>query len=91
MSLYANDSFLDVIVHQAQVAYATQQVNSHRKELQCRLAHARSEADALEPRVQHELLYYTQQVARWEEYLLRLEQSTPAVGPAPALNGPLRR
>jgi hypothetical protein len=36
MSLYANNTFLDVIVHQAQVAYLTQQLNSHRKELLCR-------------------------------------------------------
>jgi hypothetical protein len=90
MSLYADDSFLDVIVHQAQVAYATQQLNSHRKELQCRQAHERSAADALEPRVQHELRYCTQQVARWEDYLLRLEQGAPAIGSAPALNVLLR-
>ena len=89
MSLYADDAFLDLIVHQARVAYATQQLNAYRNELACWQTHETRAVDALEPRVRHEMLYYTQQVARWQDYLIGLEQGINAVGSVPALDVPM--
>jgi hypothetical protein len=85
MSLHPDDEFLDLIVRQARVAYATQQVKAYQKELECRQAHAIGEDDHQQSRGQQELLYYIQQVGHWQDYLMRLEQDISA-GSAPALN-----
>jgi hypothetical protein len=85
MSLHPDDEFLDVIVRQARIAYATQQVNVYQMELQCRQARQMGEDDHQESRGRQELLYYIQQVGHWQEYLMRLEQGASAA-PAPALD-----
>jgi len=75
MSLSADDDFLDVVAHQARVTYATQQLNICRTALQRWQAHPADEVGAYDhARVQHELVYYTQQVNRWLDYLASLGQ-----------------
>jgi hypothetical protein len=67
MGLFADDEFLNVIAHQARVAYATQQLAA------CRDAHQRgqvdgaSEVDAGDGAPQQELVHYTQQIERWQD------------------------
>jgi hypothetical protein len=86
MSLHPDDEFLDLIVRQARVAYATQQVNAYQKDLECRQAHAMAEDAHQQSRGQQELLYYIQQVGHWQDYLMRLEQrASAASAPAPDL------
>ena len=68
--LSANDSFLDLIAHQAQIAYASQQLQVLQDVLQGLLKHSGADlAASVNPRLQHELAYYTQQVERWRDYL----------------------
>jgi len=73
MSLSASDAFLDTIAQQAQIAYATEQLQVYQTELQRWHTHP---ADPVGPysqtRVQHELMYYAQQVERWQKFLARL-------------------
>ena len=68
MSLSANDEFLNVIAHQARVAYATQQLSMCRKALQAWQANA---ADEVRDRthVTEQLADYTRQIAHWQDYL----------------------
>jgi hypothetical protein len=89
MSLSADDDFLGATAQQARVAYATQQLNVCRNALQGCQADVGREVDAGEPRVQHELLYYTEQVARWQDYLVYLEKGTNAVESVQALDVPM--
>ena len=70
MSLSADDEFLNTIAHQARVAYATQQLAACRDALQCRQVDGASEAGASDGgAVQQELVHYTQQIERWQNYL----------------------
>jgi K+-transporting ATPase c subunit len=73
MSLSANDEFLGAIAQQAQVAYASQQLHVLQDMLQDLLTHSGAGLDiGVSPRAQHELVYYTQQIERWQEYMERL-------------------
>jgi hypothetical protein len=73
MSLSASDEFLDAIAQQAQVTYASQQLHVLQDMLQDLLKHSGAELDAdVSRRAQHELVYYTLQIERWQEYLERL-------------------
>jgi hypothetical protein len=80
MSLSTYDDFLGAIAHQARVAYATQQMHACQKAFEHRQAQAAFGASASDnPRVRHELTYYTAQVARWQDYLERLRADSNAV------------
>lgn len=60
----------DAIEQQVQVAYATRQREMCHTELQrwhCLMADPVSSYSYL--RMQYELMYYTQQIERWQEYL----------------------
>jgi hypothetical protein len=83
MSLSASDEFLDAIAQQAQAAYASQQLHVMQDMLQDLLTHSGAELDAgVSPCAQHELVYYTQQIERWQEYMQRLVGlNTPAKYP----------
>jgi hypothetical protein len=86
MSLAADDEFLGAIAQQARVAYATQQLDACRTALQSWQAEAAFEVGAPDdPRVRHELAYYTSQVERWQEYLRCLGQGLHQVGAAQEL------
>ena len=68
--LSANDSFLDLVAHQAQVAYASQQLQVLQGALQGLLKHSEAElAAGVSAGLQYELAYYTQQIERWLDYL----------------------
>lgn len=89
MGLYANDDFLGAIAQQARVAYATQQLNACRDALRSWQAEAALGVGARDnPRVQHELAYYTAQVERWQDYLARLGIYPHAIVSAPAFRMP---
>jgi hypothetical protein len=89
MSLAADDEFLGAIAQQARLAYATQLLDACRTALQNWQAEAAFEVGAREnPRVQHELAYYTTQVERWQEYLRCLGQGLHQVGAARELTTP---
>lgn len=76
MSLATNDEFLDAIAHQARFAYASQQLHVLHGVLQGLLTHSGAELGAgVSQGAQHELVYYTQQIERWQEYLGRLGTS----------------
>ena len=86
MSLSVDDDFLDAIAHQARVAYAMQQLHACRTALQRWQANAGGEVGAGDPtHVEHELMYYTQQVERWQDYLSRLREGPNVLGSAQAL------
>ena len=73
MSLSADDEFLNTIAYQARVAYATQQLATCRDALQRRQVDGAPEAGASDGgAVQQELVHYTQQIERWQDYLGRL-------------------
>ena len=73
MSLSASDAFLDAIAQQAQVTYASQQLHVLQDMFQDLLTHSGAELDAgVSPRAQHELVYYTQQIERWQGCMERL-------------------
>jgi hypothetical protein len=68
MSLSADDEFLNVIAHQARVAYATQQLSMCREALRAWQANTEGEVHD-HPRVLDELAEYTRQIAHWQDYL----------------------
>jgi hypothetical protein len=86
MSLSVDDDFLDAIAHQARVVYATQQLHACRTTLLHWQASADGEVGAGDPtRVRHELIYYAQQVERWQNYLRHLGEGLNVRGSAQAL------
>ena len=89
MSLYADDDFLGAIAQQARVAYATQQLDACRDALQNWQAEAALGVGASDnPRVLHELAYYTAQIEHWQDYLGRLGICSNPIGSAPAFRMP---
>jgi hypothetical protein len=68
MSLSADDEFLNVIAHQARVAYATQQLSTCREALQAWQANTEREVHD-HTRVLDQLADYTRQIAHWQDYL----------------------
>jgi hypothetical protein len=68
-----DDAFLTVIAHQTRVTTATQQLKAYHHALARWQAYAiREIAAADSARVQYELAYYRQQIARWQNELRRL-------------------
>jgi len=69
----AEEQLLDAIAGQARMAYAAAQLAACQVALDLwqQRAEQRSSELSLE-RVQHELAYYTQQMARWQQYILEL-------------------
>jgi hypothetical protein len=81
--LCIDDEFLNVIAHQARVTYATQQLDAYEHALGRWQAYAIREIAAPDySRVRHELAYYSQQIARWQDYLGRLETESNVAGSA---------
>jgi hypothetical protein len=79
--LYIDDEFLNVIAHQTRVTYATQQLDAYHHALGRWQAYAIRELAAPDDsRVRHELAYYRQQIARWQDYLRRLATETNVAG-----------
>jgi hypothetical protein len=92
MSLAADDDFLGIIAQQAQLAYAMQQLHACQQALQNWQAKAALGVGASDNlRARHELVYYTQQIERWQDYLRLLGMvSNPvsSVRALMALDGP---
>jgi hypothetical protein len=81
--LCIDDEFLNVMAHQARVSYASQQLDAYEHALGRWQAYATDEIAAADhSRVRHELAYYSQQVARWQDYLGRLEAKSNVAGSA---------
>ena len=88
VSLSANDEFLDTIAQQARVAYASQQLQVLQDMIQRWQTQTVWELGAADrPRVQHELVYYTQQMQRWQEYLERLATASKRGGVGAGFDG----
>jgi hypothetical protein len=80
--LYIDDEFVNVIAHQARVTYAMQQLEAYHHALGRWQAYALHELAADYSRVPHELAYYRQQIARWQDYLARLATESNVAGSA---------
>jgi hypothetical protein len=68
-----DDAILDVVAHQARIAYATHQLTACEASVrrwQQPIGQAVTPIDCAHAR--HELAYYTQQVMRWRDYLAQL-------------------
>ena len=68
-----DDAILDVVGHQARIAYATHQLTACEESVrrwQQPIVQAATSIDYAQ--VRHELAYYTQQVMRWRDYLAQL-------------------
>jgi hypothetical protein len=68
-----DDAILDMVAHQARVAYATHQLTACEvavRRWQQPIEQAATPIDCAHAR--HELAYYTQQVMRWQDYLAQL-------------------
>jgi len=76
-----DDAFLTVIAHQMRVTTATQQLKAYHHALARWQAYAiREIAAADSARMLHELAYYRQQIARWQNELGRLSAESYMVG-----------
>ncbi len=67
------EQLLDAIAGQARLAYAAKQLAAG--EVALRLWQQRAEQPGTEfspEGIQHEIVYYTQQIARWQEYIAEL-------------------
>jgi len=81
--LYSDDEFVNVIAHQARVNYATQQLEAYYHVLERWQAYAiRELATADCSHMRHELAYYRQQIACWQDYLGRLATESNVAGSA---------
>ena len=80
--LYIDDPFLNVIAHQMRVTYARQQLDAYQHALGRWQAYAVHELAADSSRVLHELTYYRQQIARWQDELGRLATESKLAGSA---------
>jgi hypothetical protein len=74
-----DEEFLDMIAYQARVTYATQQLATCQITLhhwqQCTEESATASEHA---KAQHNVTYYSQQVAHWQTYLTALTQAQQA-------------
>ncbi len=78
--LHVDEVLLDAIAYQARVAYATTQLATCQAALHLWQYRADQQPSQFSrERIQYELAYYTQQVARWHAYLAGLAQEPQVI------------
>lgn len=80
--LYSDDALLNLIAHQMRITNARQQLDAYQHALGRWQAYAIHELAADSSRVRHELSYYRQQIARWQDELGRLATESSVAGAA---------